>query len=501
MAYIQSQSNEDEEENPATPGQSTGNAPLLSSAGSGQTGANKPQSFATLQSYLKANRPQGQQLASRLAQDVASTGQQAQQGIEQASQKATSDVQAQTLNYQPGFVSEALSSPTEFVKSPEKLAEFTKYRTANYSGPISSTEIPEYQKASADAERAMEKSRLTETEGGRKQLASQAQKSKAEGITALNQALLSTNPQAAATLAGSRSAFGNLKDLLSSKTAQTDEQIRAAQEAAVKARTDVASGLTPLIPALQSDLQKQQQAALAARDARNADIVAQKAWLDPLDAALRGYNQATGKAYANPLTDFRSRFSGDVQTEVPTVASTATPEQYAYESALEKLAGESLPFLTEEGLSALPDPNQFRSQAKISDIVRRISEEGQSDELLAELRQESEKPEAPNSRNILISPEAQKSAKQGVVNNYLRPMLMDELRKFQGANWTPRQEEYYKDKTADEILRSISNVWHDNAPGINRLSPEARNLIDKMVDAGVLKKTGTKEFPKYRVGV
>lgn len=364
MAYIPKRKDEQEDQT-NQPLRQTGGAVLSSSVagGAAQPGQNKRQNFATLQSYLKANKPQGEQFATKLASGLAQTGQEAKTGIEQAGQQVRQAVQEQNINYKPETVQEAFESPTTFVQNPEKLAEFTKYRTAQYGGPQSAELTPEFQKAQTDTQKALERAKLTESEGGRKQLALEAQKSKAGGITALNQALLSTNPQAAAQLQAAAQPFGTLQNLLTGQTANINEQIKQAKEAAEIGRKETGEKLSTA----QQDLQ--QQLLSAATQKREALVPAVTSALanfeegkaTPEELELLGFDlsnlsdQALSKAsnnlnilrqeYGIP-TDLNTLFTRQSPEYVyGTAESVATPEQFAYEQALEQLAGEPLSIL------------------------------------------------------------------------------------------------------------------------------------------------------------
>lgn len=238
MAFIQSNQNEEEEDKNLQPGQSGDSSGILSagSADAPQAGSNKKQSFATLQSYLKPNKVQGEQLATQVASNTAKIGETAKTGVESAANTVGSQVQQNTIKADQGLVDTALSNPREFIKNPENISAYTKQRDAAYTGPANFETTAEGQAATADVTKANEKAKLLDSESGRKTLLADTQQNKATGITGLNQALLSTNPNATATLQGAKGAFSGLQSLLSGKAGDINSQIAAAQSEAETAK-------------------------------------------------------------------------------------------------------------------------------------------------------------------------------------------------------------------------------------------------------------------------
>jgi hypothetical protein len=367
LAYIQNQ--DEEKKNSSTqPGPTAESGSLLSSGGGVQPGQNKKQNFATLQSYLSTNKPQGEQFANKLAQGISETGQKAQEGITQTGQKLSSDIQGQTVNYNPDVVKNATANPTEFVKNPENLNQFTSYRTAAYNGPGTAQETPEFQQTQSDVAKAQERAQLTESEGGRKQLASEAQKSQAGGITALNQALLSTNPNATSTLRNATAPFTNLQTSLGATADQVNARIQAAKEAAQRTSSESEQALTTKLSDFNKDLQTRLGAAAENRTVSNQEIQAinQKIMngetLSPDELSKLGVDPTAYKKaedlYSKMKSVYGDRSEGRTPTTyftpgapssaVPELGTLATSQDYDTEAALEALTGEQLGILQNE---------------------------------------------------------------------------------------------------------------------------------------------------------
>lgn len=363
MAFIQNNQNDEEEDKAAQPGQSSGDSSGIISAGqapSAKGSPNKPQSFATLQSYLKPNAPQGEALAGQIAQKTSAVGDEARTSVTNAANTVGAKVSQNT--YKPEVIDNALSNPTEFVKNPANVSEFTKQRTAQYQGPNSFEENPEAIEAQNKVRQAVDKSKLLDSESGQKQLLSDVQENKAQGVTALNQALLSTNPNASATLQGAKASFSGLEDMLTNKGGEINTNIQASKQAADKARTEATAKIDAKINEFAAGLQQKTTDARATMDALAQSATAKlQNGQDLTSDELKALNTSKEiMAEIRKQQDILRRYYGtDFQVGSYATAqkgdtaiqpgNLATGADYDYEKALEVLGGNELPYLQESG--------------------------------------------------------------------------------------------------------------------------------------------------------
>lgn len=365
MAFIQSNQNEEDEDQQLQPGQSSGGDGVLTPSAGASSPTNspsKPQGFATLQSYLKVNKPQGEQLASQVASDTAKVGDEARASIQSAADTIGGKVSQNT--YKPDVINEAISNPSAFAKDPMKLQEFKTQKNAQYQGPNSFEENAEAQNAAAQVQNAQQKSQLLDTESGRKTLLDDVQKNKAAGITALNQSLLSTNPNAAATLQGAKASFAGLQDMLGAKGTEINTNIANSKQAADAARADATSKIDAKIAEFGQGLQTRTTDVRAQLDALSQSATAKLANGQPLTndelKALNTTQEIMGEI--RKQQDILKRFYG-TNFDIPSYATQqpggmaitpenlATTADYDTENALEMLSESNLPYLNEANRS------------------------------------------------------------------------------------------------------------------------------------------------------
>ncbi len=366
MAFIQNNQNEEEDKNlqGGAPGQSGDSEGLLSSSSSISSPKNTPnksQSFATLQSYLKPNQPQGEALAGQIASKTAAVGDEAKNQVEQAAGTVGGLVQQNTPNYDASLISNAVANPTEFVKDPNNIEAFTKQRTAAYNGPSAWDQTTEAQSATAKVGAANEKAKLLDSESGRKQLLADVQENKGAGITSLNQALLSTNPNATNVLQGAKSSFSGLEDLLKGKATDVNAKIAAANDAANKARTDVSTklgskvnefgtDLTGRINSSRENLASTAQSAMAKLQNGEPLTPQELTALNTDQATIDEIRRQQGILKSNYGQNFEvSPYATSQSADAIDPSAFASTNDYDTEKALEQLTGEDLPYLQESG--------------------------------------------------------------------------------------------------------------------------------------------------------
>ncbi len=296
MAFIQSTQSDEEKDKQNQPGQLSGDssggvlAPPSTGSVSPTNSPSKPQSFATLQSYLKVNKPQGEALAGQVADKYGQVGTDAKTGIENAASTVSNNVKGQDVGYDPNVLKSAFDKPADFVKDQGNVDTFNKFKNASYNGPATAEGTDEFAKANADAASAEDYSKLGDTESGRKQLVSNVQQSQAPGITALNQALVSTNPNASAKLTAAKGNFAGLQDLLTNKAADVNATIAATKADADRAKAETAAAGTQAVDQYGQSIQ--QKVAAAKQEAIDRAAEAKQAFTP-------GAQQATDRALSD----------------------------------------------------------------------------------------------------------------------------------------------------------------------------------------------------------
>ena len=360
MAFIQSNQNEDDEDKVGgQPGQQPGTSQgMLSSTGantsapSATSSPNKAQNFATLQSYLKVNKPQGEELASKVADTFGATGTQAKEGLEASATKLDSNVEKQRVAFDPDLAKNAFSNPTAFVKDAGNMEKFNAAKNASYTGPARAEDDADIQTAEAKATSAMEHAKLADTEAGRKQLVSDTQQNKAGGITALNQALISTNPNAAGKIEAAKGNFSGLQGLLGAKKTALNAKIQDVSNTNNQAKTDIATQGTAKFNSVKKALEDRvmsadanvraqteaiQRKLITGQALSNEDYEAlgsSSEMQQQLDSDIK-YLKETFGIDANPAQYFQQKPVGDNVTK----ETVATKEDYDEEKALQQLMG------------------------------------------------------------------------------------------------------------------------------------------------------------------
>ncbi len=274
----------------AAPGQPTG------------TVADAPAGFATVQKYVEQNVPQAAALATKLAGGVTQKTEQARTDIGAAATGLQERVATGTPTYSPELIEKAVTTPGELTE--EDKTAFAKQREALYKGPTDVTRTPEYQKALESLGTAREAHTLTESEAGQKQLLTELQKTKASGITDLNQALLSMTPGARAEFVKAQEGFTGLESFIKGISEAEPEGVSLATEL----QTSVAPGIQAGQEAARQAVGTTTSRVQAALDTQMADI----------DERLRGA-QISREEYNVQLSNLRPALERAIQTKEQTV--------------------------------------------------------------------------------------------------------------------------------------------------------------------------------------
>jgi len=320
--------------------------------------------FASLQNYLSANQGQAAPLAAKITPGI----NQQYSNLQNQSNATIADINKQVQNApgytpsNPDLLAKEAANPVSFTGDQGNIKQFQSLLQNAYGGPTSVEGTPEYANQQAAINQAIATGQSqTGTEAGRENLISQNEATPTSGVTALNEAILSQDPNALASIQKAYDPFKNLVTGLQSGAADVNKQIVKEQQdaaASAKAAQDAISGqITGLNTGITGKLTAAQQNA-AQQNARLLADVQNKA-ISPVDAQALGItpdqatalwqasNQAnlpkwvTGPSHGGALSQTQNidwtPFLQQTSPNAITSANVATPEDYAKAQAFQTL--------------------------------------------------------------------------------------------------------------------------------------------------------------------
>ncbi len=309
------------------------------------------QSFATVQDYLKANQPQGEEFGQQFVSTVGQGVGQAKSAIDTSSQNAQNEVTAGTVNANPGLISEALKTPALVANDAGKLAEFQKEYNAQYSGPSSFESSDQYAPAASAVNAATQTGTELGSTGGREQILQDTFGVYGQGNKGLDQTLLQ-NSSAYPNIPPLEKSFQSVQDYLKAASANTNAAATNAAKTTEATKTTAtapfSNSLTNFQNKVNSEVQVAQQQAQTGGSAIQNDLATgngaalskdlKDAGVSPENvASISEYLLALNKDYRqNP--DLSNYLTSNPISDI-TSANVATPEEYANAAALQKLTG------------------------------------------------------------------------------------------------------------------------------------------------------------------
>lgn len=373
MAYVPEldEQNKSNLTNPALPttGGGGGTAPSNASA---PGGAAQPapqggsQGFANINQYLGANQGQGQTTANTIASNLGNQYTTLQGDINNAANQATEAIKGGTTAYDPNLVNSAVANPSQFVADPNNLAAWQKQYAAQYTGPTAFENTAGYGQAANAANKANQTYQLGQSGGGYSQLLNQIEKNPTVGRTALDKALIQSDPNAQKTIQEAINPFKGVGDYLTGKSADINKQATEAAQNTADTKTKTAENLNTAETNLANDVTGRYQQGLNNQTAYNKQITDLQNAYQPYENAINKYETNVGKDYGDPFAYYK-QFQPS-QTAV-TPESMATQSQFANEAALEKLSGQPLNILSNTNQ---PDYTQFRNTNAYNSAMSRL---------------------------------------------------------------------------------------------------------------------------------
>lgn len=308
------------------------------------------QDFATVQDYLGANKPQGEDLGQKFTTSLSQSQTGEKQAIDAAANQTKNDIATGSTSFDSGLVNKAVADPTSVVNNSGDLNSFLKQWNAAYTGPSSFENSTNYAPATAAANDATTKQTELGTVGGQQQLLQDQFGVYGQGNKGLDQAILQNSsyfPQ----VQDQGKQFGTVQDYLGQQASDVDA-------AATKAATDTAAtqkqtqdafanSLTNFQGDINSKVAANQAAATTQANKYQADfasgdptkIVADLKEANPnIDATtIQQYLTAYAKDFGKP-SDLSQFYSYNPATAI-TAANTATQADYDKAAALQQLTG------------------------------------------------------------------------------------------------------------------------------------------------------------------
>ncbi len=323
-------------------------------------------SFATLDKYITANQGQAEPLAGKITGAIGDQ----YSGLDQANQSTLQGITGQVTNA-PGYtkgdsdlLAKEAASPVDFTGDQNNISAFQKQLTNSYGGPQSAEGTNEYQAQQAKLNDAIAQGQAqTQTASGRKQLIAQNSATPTTGVTALNSAILSKDPNYLGQVENAYKPFSNLVSGLSTGAQGVDKTIAGEQADAASSSKAAQDQITGQISGLNTAVQNQLSTAQQNATAQNAAVknalttgtadpgvlsalgMSQDQW-NTLTAAQKAaatsqvYNSADNKFSANSgtvnvdLNQFNQQLDPNAAFNT---ANVATADQYKQAGAFQNL--------------------------------------------------------------------------------------------------------------------------------------------------------------------
>lgn len=263
-------------------------------AGSGPTAAGG--SFASLDKYLTANQGQAAPLTGKITSSINNQ----YSDLDTANNAAISGLNTKVADApgytasNPDVLAQEAANPVSFAGDQGNVKNFQNLLTNSYGGPLSAEGTQEYSNQQNAINNAIATgTQNTTTEAGRKNLLVQNEATPTSGVTALNSAILSQDPNNLSSVESAYKPFNNLLTNLSTGASDVNTKIASEQSDAAsssKAANDaIASQINALNTGITGNLTTAQQTAAAQNAAVNAALKSGNA--DPSVLSALGINQ------------------------------------------------------------------------------------------------------------------------------------------------------------------------------------------------------------------
>lgn len=319
-------------------------------AGGGATGAStgSPTQFGSsaskLGDYLNANAPQIQGQANKVVSGLNQQYGQVGQDITNAANQFGQSVQGGYAAPNQDLVNQAVANPTQFASNPDNVKAFQSQYNNSYSGPTSYESSQPYGAIQGEVNQAVQNAGLLNTQAGLGNYLGQTQGgNQTRASNTLDTLLLQGNPGAQQQIQQAAGQFQNLTPQFQQSVTGADQSVQAAQKAAQDAKAYAQGQFGTAANAFNTGLQN------AGTDAQNKTAAYNNALnqfysqATPIEQQINAYlGTLPNNAGSNVQDLFAPVISGNkLISTPPTLASVATPDQYAEANALAQLGGQA----------------------------------------------------------------------------------------------------------------------------------------------------------------
>lgn len=357
---------------------------LVSGSGGGGGGSGKSSTpgaggqFASLGQYVDANTPKAEDLTNQVLAPINAQADQSRKDVAQTLTDTQNQIKAGYTPQNQGLLDQANQDIVSFANDPNNVKSFQAQSNDKYTGPTSAESTAGYQKTFSDLTGKFASLKpLTQTTAGQETLLKNIETHPSNvGGTALNEAILSKNPDYLSKVTGAAQPFQDLLGTLSSGAAGINPSITAGQKesaAASKAANDlIASKVSGL-----SGIPDAASAAEAGRNDFNATVSKNNAQLTPINQAVKSFMESSGQTIDNP---FEKLVNQSVVQDPITAANFATKDQYALAKALGTLSPDvALPLDQANASEAATAPTIERANAyDLNPLVNRTATDATS---------------------------------------------------------------------------------------------------------------------------
>jgi hypothetical protein len=308
-------------------GSATGSTPTPSAGGQ----------FASIGQYLTANQGQAAPLAAKLTPGI----QQEYSNLQGQTNEAIANIGKQVQNApgytpsNPNVMAQEAANPASFANNPANVVSFQNLLKNTYAGPATAESTPEYANQQAAINQAIAQGQArTTTEAGRENLISEKEATPTAGVTALNSAILSQDPNALASIQGAYDPFKNLVTGLQSGASDVNKQIAKEQQDATASAKAAQDAIASQIGALNTGVSGELTAAQQKAAAQNAQVKADLAAGTPTPADLQAIGMTSDQWNALSAADKAAatsqlvRAGGGGQATAQSGTTTIDPTQF-----------------------------------------------------------------------------------------------------------------------------------------------------------------------------
>jgi hypothetical protein len=358
QSELEKQQQKQQEDLSNQPQQLSAGAPVEINQAAGTNSANTAQvkapgksgSYTNLQSYLNANKEQGQKLVTDTVTKIEDSAKAAQQGVQSASNAFNTAVQGSVVKGNDSLLDEAVNDSVNFVKDANKVYQLNTIKNAEYKGPKDLLELDDGINAQKQVQKAQGELEQGTSEAGRYGLINSyfSRPQYSQGQQKLDQLLLQNTEGTAGT-------FDKLKDQYKGLGTDLDNAVTSARAASEKGKADTQTArnaVTSKLGQATGDFETGLNARVA--EVNKAQDDSYKSLFADLEDGIPSSNNidALGLRTNDKLWKVNINSPEYVnKAQSADVSSVATADDYAKYSALAQLAGVDPTLLSDANIS------------------------------------------------------------------------------------------------------------------------------------------------------